>query len=83
MRTIHQIRMSKLILILLVKGYKSAIFLITFTQSVILEGELSSAEMQADVGNNYGNLQFAFNNFQSIMKKTCQQQNVFANDNLI
>ena len=52
-----------------------------FGRSVILEGELSSAEMQADVGNNYGNLQFAFNNFQSIMKKlannkTCLQTTI-------
>ena len=36
-----------------------------YVTSVILEGELSSA----DVGNNYGKLQFAFNNFQNILKK--------------
>ena len=54
-----------------------------YAKSVILEGELSSAEMQADVGNNYGKLQFAFKNFQKIMKKkTFQQQKVLANDNL-
>ena len=46
--------------------------------SVILEGELSSAEIQAAFGNNYGKLQPAFNNFQNILKKTYQQQKVSA-----
>ena len=45
---------------------------------VVLEGDLSSADMQAAVGNNYGNLQFAFNNFRIILNKTCQQQKVSA-----
>ena len=44
--------------------------IIIIESSVILEGELSSAEMQAAVGNNYGKLQFDFNNFQNIMKKS-------------
>ena len=45
-----------------------------YTTYVILEGE-SSAEMQASVGNNYGKLQFALNNFQNIPKnKTCKWQ---------
>ena len=67
-------------LILLVKSYKQAIFLITFTyaKSVILEWALSSAEMQAVVYNNYGKLQSAFNNFWNILNKTCQQQKVSA-----
>ena len=34
-----------------------------YATSVILERELSSAEMETAVGNNYGNLQFAFNKF--------------------
>ena len=34
-----------------------------YVKSVILEGELSSAEMQAAVSNNYGNIQSAFVNF--------------------
>ena len=34
-----------------------------YAKSVIVDGELSSAEIQAVVGNNYGNLQSAFNNF--------------------
>ena len=38
-----------------------------YAKSVILEGELSSAEIQAAVGNNYGKVQFAFNNFQTIL----------------
>ena len=47
-----------------------------YAKSVILEGELSLAEMQAVVGNNYGKLQFAFNNFRIIL--TCQQRKVSA-----
>ena len=49
-----------------------------YSKSVILERELSLAGVQAAVGNNYGNLQFAFNNFQIILNKTCQQQKVSA-----
>ena len=45
-----------------------------YVKSVVLEGELPLAEMQAAIGNNYGKLQSAFNNFQNILKKTCQQQ---------
>ena len=37
-----------------------------YEKSVILGGELSSAEMQASVGNNYGKPQFEFNNFRNI-----------------
>ena len=37
-----------------------------YAKSVILDENLSSAEMQADVGNNYGKLQFTFNNFRII-----------------
>ena len=37
-----------------------------YATSVILEGEFSSAEIQDTVGNNYGKLQPAFNNFQNI-----------------
>ena len=40
-----------------------------YATSVILKGKMSSAEMRAAVGNNYGKLQLAFNNFQNIMKK--------------
>ena len=40
--------------------------------SIILEGELYLAEMQAAVGKNYGKLQFSLNNFQNIMKKNLQ-----------
>ena len=50
-----------------------------YAKSVILEGELFSAEMQAAAGkNNSKKLQSAFNNFQNILKKTCQQQKVSA-----
>ena len=45
-----------------------------YAKSVIMGGELSSAEMQAAVGNNYGKLQSAFDNFQKMLKKICQQQ---------
>ena len=41
-----------------------------YTKSVIMEGELSSAEMQVYVGNNYGKLQFLFNNFPNIQQAT-------------
>ena len=40
-----------------------------YAKYVILERELSSVELQAALGNNYGKLQFAFNNFQNILKK--------------
>ena len=50
-------------------------------KSVILEGDMSSAEVQAAVGNNYRKLQISFNNFQNIIKKNlpttkiiCKQQ---------
>ena len=43
---------------------------IFYAKSVILEGELSSAEVQAAVGNNYGKLQFGFNNFRIILPIT-------------
>ena len=33
-----------------------------YAKSVILEGELSSAELQVFISNNYGKLQFAFVN---------------------
>ena len=42
-----------------------------YSKFVILEGELSSAKMQAAVSNNYEKIQSAFVNFRSIMKKTC------------
>ena len=42
-----------------------------YAKSVILE-------IQATVDDNYGKLQFAFNNFWIILKKTCQQQKVSA-----
>ena len=45
---------------------------IFYAKSVILEGELPSAEMQAVVSNNYGKLQLAFYNVRIILKKTCQ-----------
>ena len=47
-----------------------------YTMSVILEGQMSSAEVQTAVGKNDGKLQFAFNNFQNILKQTCHQQKV-------
>ena len=34
-----------------------------YANSVILEGGLISAEIEAALGNNYGKLQSAFNNF--------------------
>ena len=52
-------------------------------KSVILEGDMSSAEVQAAVGNNYRKLQISFNNFQNIIKKTFQQQKLFANNKLL
>ena len=49
-----------------------------YAKSVILEGELSSAEIQAPVGNNYGKLQPALCKFQNILKITCQHKKVSA-----
>ena len=46
-----------------------------WAKSVILEGELFSAEIQDAVGNNYGKLQFAFNNFQ-IIKIILKKKNI-------
>ena len=43
-----------------------------YAKSFILEGKLSSVEMQAAVGNNYGKPQPAFNSFQNILEKTCR-----------
>ena len=63
-------RMRVWMLILLVKRYKLTKLLITFTQSVILEGWLSLAEIQAAVSNYYyGKIQSAFVNFRNIKKK--------------
>ena len=39
-----------------------------------MEGDLSSAEMRSAVGNNYGKLESAFNNFQNNLKKKLQQK---------
>ena len=44
----------------------NTIFNNVYAKSVILEGELSSAEMQAAAGNKNGKVQSAFNNFQNI-----------------
>ena len=62
MRTLHQI-MSQWMLILLVKRYQYFIFDNVYTTYVILEKQLFSAEIQAAVGNNYAEMQSAFNNF--------------------
>ena len=45
-----------------------------YATSFILEGEFSSAEMQAAVGNNYGKLQSAFNNFQNVLNKIARNK---------
>ena len=47
-----------------------------YTKSVILEGELWSAETQVAPGSNYGKLQTAFLNFQNTYKRTSEQQTV-------
>ena len=39
-----------------------------YAKSVILKGELSSAEIQAAVSNSYGKLQFVFVYFRNILK---------------
>ena len=46
-----------------------------YTTSLILEGELSSAEMQAVISNKVGMLQSALNNSQNILK-SCYQKRV-------
>ena len=40
-----------------------------YPKSFILEGELSSAQMQAFVDSNYGKIESAFVNFRNILKK--------------
>ena len=52
-----------------------------YAKSVILEGELSSAEIQADVGNNYGKLQFGFDNFRIIKKILSNNKECLLNPN--
>ena len=52
-----------------------------YAKSVILEGELSSSEMQAIIGNNYGKLQFAFNSFRHILKKHSNNKKCLLNPN--
>ena len=49
-----------------------------YAKFVILDVELSSAEIEAAIGNNCGKLLSAFNNFWNILKKTCQQQKMSA-----
>ena len=49
-----------------------------YAKYVILEVKLSSAEIHVDAGENYGKLQFAFNDFRNILKQICQQQKVSA-----
>ena len=68
-------------LILLVKCHKLAIFLITSTQRFFLEGELFLAEIQAAVGNNYGKLQSAINNFRNIFKRNAINKKYLLNLN--
>ena len=43
-------------------------------RTAVLEGERSSAETQVAGGNNYGNLQSPFKNFQNNLKLTSEQQ---------
>ena len=46
----------------------------TLNNSVIIKGELSSAQIKYTGGNNYEKLEFAFNNFRNIMQNTFQQK---------
>ena len=52
-----------------------------YAKFVVLEGELSSADMQAAVGNNVGNVHFAFHNFRIFLKISCQQKKCLLNPN--
>ena len=52
-----------------------------YEKSVILEGKLSSAEMQAHTGNIYGNLQFAFQYFRNILDKLANYKKCLLNPN--
>ena len=52
-----------------------------YAKSVILEAGLSSAEIQAAVGNNYGKLQFAFINIWIILKKLADNKKCLLNPN--
>ena len=52
-----------------------------YVKSVILEGELYSAEMQALVSNTYGKLQFAFNNFRNSLKEITNNKKCLLNPN--
>ena len=48
-----------------------------YAKSLILDGELSSAEMQAAVFNNYGKIQSAFINFRNIKKTVLTTKSVY------
>ena len=70
MKTLHYIRIGKWMLILLFKRLQASNTLDNgYAKSDILEEELSSAETQAVISNNYGQLQSAFSNFPNIFKK--------------
>ena len=47
-----------------------------YAMSIVLEGEMYSAEMQAAVGNNYKKLQSVFNNFQNLLKTVANKKSV-------
>ena len=48
-----------------------------YAKSVILEGKLSSAYMQAAVGNNYENIKSAYVNFRNFLKNFANNKNVY------
>ena len=52
-----------------------------YAKSFILKIELSSAEMEAAVSNNYGNIQSAFNNFQNNLKNLVNNKKYLVNPN--
>ena len=76
-------RIKKVKTFYIYKRYIDDILYNIYPNSVILEGELSSAEIQAAVGNNYGKLQSAFNNFRNTLKKIANNKKCLLNQNAI
>ena len=58
------------------KGLYNSILNDVLTKYLVLEGKVHSAEMKAAVVKNYEKLHIAFDNFQTVLKTTYQQQKV-------
>ena len=59
-------------------GLSTCILYNVLTKTLVLEGKVHSAQIKAAVGINYKKLHLGFDNFQNILKTTCQEQKVSA-----